>query len=42
MAKDKAEIKQNEFLEELNRIRAYSGRGSKYIDLCFKKCNKFL
>ena len=30
---DKVEIKQNEFAEKLDKLRAYPAKGSKYIDL---------
>ena len=33
MTIDEAEIKQNEFVEKLDKLRAYPARGSKCIDL---------
>ena len=33
MTIDKAEAKQNEFAKNLNELRAYAAKGSKYIDL---------
>ena len=30
---DKVEIKQNEFAEKLDKLRAYPAKGSEYIDL---------
>ena len=45
MTKDKAEINQNEFAKNLDKLRAYPARRSKYIDLKesdSKKCKTFL
>ena len=33
MTIDEADVKQNEFAEQLDELRAYPARGSKYIDL---------
>ena len=33
MTKNEAEIKQNEFAEKLDKLRAYPARRSKYVDL---------
>ena len=44
MTIDEAEIKQNEFTEELDKLKTYPARESKYIDLkenVFKNANNF-
>ena len=44
MTIDEAEIKQNEFAEELDKLKTYPARESKYIDLkesVFKNANNF-